>query len=113
MIMNYLRFALLVMLSAVFVSCPAERDGAEIVYDNRSDSVVKPLEDNAVDLNPGEKKSYSYGILHWYDSTVFEFGYIQDGKEVQYPGDIEGPYTRIQHGETKTVVIYNDHYEIR
>jgi hypothetical protein len=101
------------MVAVIFASCMGEPAVAEIVYDNKSDSVVKPLEDNAVDLYSGKKAAYRFEFINSSGSTVLGFGYIQDGKEFQYPGDIEGPYIRIHPNETKTVEIYNGYYKIR
>ncbi|MDR1230430.1 MAG: hypothetical protein LBK61_03390, partial [Spirochaetaceae bacterium] len=63
--MNYLRFALLAMLSAVFVSCPAEPVTAEITYDNRSVFVVSEMSDDTAEhytstLAPGKTVTFPY-----------------------------------------------------
>jgi hypothetical protein len=113
--MKYTRFAVSVLFIAViFGSCMGEPAAVEIVYDNRSDYVVKPLEDNAVDLNPGEIAAYRSAFINSSGSTVFQFGYSQNGEEFRFPDDRQrGPYMRIHPDETKTVVIYNGYYEIR
>jgi hypothetical protein len=117
--MKHLRFAALVMLPVVFASCPGEGNGAEIVYDNRSDFDVSYLRPDTEDysrltLAPGKTAAHPYEFINSYGSTVFEFAYTQNGNEFHYPENIEGPYIiRIRQGETKTVVIYNGYYEIR
>jgi hypothetical protein len=53
--MNYLRFVVLALVIViVFASRMGEPAVAEIVYDNRSDFVAGPGEENAVDSYPEE-----------------------------------------------------------
>jgi hypothetical protein len=119
-IMNSLRFALLVMLSVVFGSCPAESGFTEITYENQSQYIVSKMfldttDDNSFILRPGETTTFPYLLPPPYiDSLAFEFSYTLNGKEFSCPDKETGrPKMLIHLNERKTVVIYSEYYEIR
>jgi hypothetical protein len=107
------------MITAFFASCPTEPVTAEITYDNRSDFVVSNMSDDTIvdygsTLAPGKTITFPYTFPPHADIIVFDFGYTLNGKEFSCPDKETGqPRMKIRFNERKTVVIYNEYYEIR
>ncbi|MDR1231199.1 MAG: hypothetical protein LBK61_07345, partial [Spirochaetaceae bacterium] len=65
-------------------------------------------------LAPGKTVTFPYTFPPYADSVGFNFGYTLNGKAFSCPDKETGkPQMLMQLNERKTVVIYNDHYEIK